>query len=289
MTGSIHRKLASTSIRPVVVASHQRSGTHLLLDLLRRQFRECDAWKLPGEKLSRLYVTLEAIENPAVESPLTPKQVLRILERCERPLIKTHMVLPRLFAGKREAGGNLDEAWIAWLERQAQILYVHRDVREVMCSLLLFWIGHAPATRSSTSLSEFIRQLDGSGRNRVSAWSDHVRAHLDDPRVQSIAFRDVLEDTADTVTDLGEFIHCKPRYRMPLLPTRTRGIWRSRLARIVSWRPVATTVLGRPPGVSLPRWRDALTRDDRIFVHEHAGDVLTRLGYESSDSWIHAE
>src|SRR4051794_27731921 len=50
------RELARPERRPVVVASHPRSGTHLLIDLLRRQFPACASWKYPLERMDRLYL-----------------------------------------------------------------------------------------------------------------------------------------------------------------------------------------------------------------------------------------
>ena len=47
--------------RPILIASHPRSGTHLTIDFLRRQFSPCSSWKHWGESLDNLYLPLEAI------------------------------------------------------------------------------------------------------------------------------------------------------------------------------------------------------------------------------------
>ena len=47
--------------QPVIVASHPRSGTHLLMDTLRRQFKACRSWKWPGERLDRLYCSVDEL------------------------------------------------------------------------------------------------------------------------------------------------------------------------------------------------------------------------------------
>ena len=54
--------------KPVVVASHPRSGTHLTLDLLRKQFPACASYKLPAQPLDRLYFALEALSAPPQRS-----------------------------------------------------------------------------------------------------------------------------------------------------------------------------------------------------------------------------
>ena len=40
-------------IRPIVVASHPRCGTHLLIDTLRLNCPETRGWKFPGERRLR--------------------------------------------------------------------------------------------------------------------------------------------------------------------------------------------------------------------------------------------
>src|SRR4051794_28399866 len=53
--------LEAHAVRPIVVVSHPRSGTHLMMDALRLNFRECRAWKRPGEPLERLYLNLDSL------------------------------------------------------------------------------------------------------------------------------------------------------------------------------------------------------------------------------------
>lgn len=79
-----------TSIgKPILVASHPRSGTHLALDLLRKQFPVCASYKLPGQTLDRLYLALEALSAPANQS-ISESTALKILSKSSRPLTKTH-------------------------------------------------------------------------------------------------------------------------------------------------------------------------------------------------------
>jgi len=44
---------------PILVISHPRSGTHLTIDFLRRQFEECQSYKYPFESQSHLYLPIE--------------------------------------------------------------------------------------------------------------------------------------------------------------------------------------------------------------------------------------
>lgn len=48
---------------PLVVATHMRSGTHLTMDLVRRQFPAFRSWKLPGEANDMLYLALDVLSG----------------------------------------------------------------------------------------------------------------------------------------------------------------------------------------------------------------------------------
>lgn len=54
--------------KPIIVASHPRSGTHLTMDLLRKQFPACVTYKLPTQPLDRLYLALEALSASPKQS-----------------------------------------------------------------------------------------------------------------------------------------------------------------------------------------------------------------------------
>ena len=63
--------------RPIVVATHRRSGTHLTIDTLRRNFPECRPRMLPLESLHRSYLNLDRM-NKNSEEPITDGEALRI-------------------------------------------------------------------------------------------------------------------------------------------------------------------------------------------------------------------
>ena len=50
--------------RPVVVASHPRSGTHLMIDVIRRHFKPCRGWKWPGRPLNGCLSMLTGLGFP---------------------------------------------------------------------------------------------------------------------------------------------------------------------------------------------------------------------------------
>ena len=125
MESTVVRSLAALECLPIVVCAHQRSGTHLTIDLLRRQFEECRSWKWWGENNSRLYLSLDALFDPGVRW-VNERKAIALLRRCERPLIKTHLLEP--------PASGVAELWRAWLAEHSTTVYVYRDGRDVLCS-----------------------------------------------------------------------------------------------------------------------------------------------------------
>jgi hypothetical protein len=269
--------------KPIVVLTHRRSGTHLVIDLLRRQFEECDSWKWWGEGNGRLYVSLDA--QCAAEARPRLRTAVRILRRCRRPLIKTHRVFVGGEAPPLPDAVEPHDEWKEWLERDAQVVYVYRDGRDVLTSLQLLEAKRDPSNWRPHA--EFLRQRIG-GINRVRLWARHVEAGLALPDVIPIAFEELVADPRQALAVLSDRLGMRPRWVEPLLPRRFASIWESRRARLFARRPESTAILGRPGEHAPFDWRDVYTAADRAFFHEQAGDALIRLGYERSDAWVDA-
>jgi len=273
--------------RRLVLATHRRSGTHLTIDLLRKQFPEFRSRKRLGEPLHRLYVTLEMLNRKGMISDrvlgrsLTEHHAVSIMRRAARPIIKTHS-MPGFDDWRPQFTPFLDE-----LLRDADIYYIYRDGRDVLASLHPYMQYFHPPARCP--FSTFLRQ-EVNGVNHVQAWAQHVRAWLDQPGVRTLRFEDIVNDTRAVVERLGRELNVEPQYIEPLLPRRLRNIWESRALRFISTCPEPGTILsdGYNRRVKVD-WHQTMTRADREFFHEQAGDVLIRLGYETSDAWVAAE
>jgi hypothetical protein len=262
-------------VRPIVVASHPRSGTHLLLDTLRRQFEACRSWKWPGERLDRLYCNIDELPGDGLLDGTTAR---RILQRTERPLVKTHSWpgYQQAFLGSHD--GGLDAAWVDWLDEHATVFYVYRDGRDVLCSYQLFRQGFDPDARGP--IGSFLRGTED-GTNRVRRWADHVQTWREQPDVHCIRFETLLNDPAAVIQRLADVIDEEPRGTQPLLPRPFSSIWDSRRARLFGVCPESTAIIN---GDSQD-WEALFTAEDRAFFHEQAGDLLLKSGYESSADW----
>ena len=261
---------------PVVVASHPRSGTHLLIDVLRRQFAECETWKWPGERLDRLFCNIDELGGR--DGILNEATARRILGRAERPPVKTHAWpgYGNTFMPSHHDG--LDERWIEWLDK-GTVFYVYRDGRDVLCSYQLFRQKYDPTAEGP--IGAFLRQ-ERKGSSRVCRWAQHVRVWRDTSDAHPIRFERLLEDPESVIQDIGQVLKSEPLWRTPLLPRLYESIWERRWARFARVKPESTAQMNE----DRRKWQECYTRDDRQFFHDEAGDLLIELGYESSGAWV---
>jgi hypothetical protein len=266
-------------VQPIVVASHPRSGTHLLIDTLRRQFEACRSWKWPGERLDRLYCNIDELPGDGLLDDATAQ---RILGRTERPLIKTH-AWPGYQDGFLDTHrGGLAADWVEWLDNRATVFYVYRDGRDVLCSYQLFRRSFDPEARGP--VGDFLRGTED-GTNRVRRWADHVRAWHEQPDVHLVQFEALLDDPASVLGRMGTIIGEEPEGRTPALPEPFSSIWASRGARLFAMQPESTAIINE----AKKNWEEAFTAADRAFFQKEAGDLLLDHGYESSDQWVEAD
>lgn len=255
--------------KPVMVASHPRSGTHLTLDLLRKQFPGCSTYKLPMQPLDRLYLALEALSAPPKQS-ISEAQALKILSKAQRPLVKTHAD-PKL--------SHLSDRfsdWQQWLQKEATILYIFRDGRATMCSLHLFMQSYDPSTRCS--LSDFIRQTV-SGVSRVKQWANHIEQWLAHPNVYPIRFEDIIHRTPETLNLLADLLGEQSNGVAPLLPRSIGSLWHGRWVRLTQTQPESTAIIGYYKGQQSAKWKNAFSLADHAFFEAEAGNLLRQLGY----------
>jgi hypothetical protein len=208
---------------PVLVASHRRSGTHLTLDLIRRNFPACAPRMLPLENPHDSYLNLDRFEagHPVA---CGEREALRILGKAARPLLKTHSE-PGYAAVDPARRAFLDE-----LLARTKTIYVRRDGKKVLCSM---WTWRRVFDASArVPFSEFIRQTDEHGRSRVRVWGEHVAAWGAQPGVLVIDFDRIVRDTGALLDEIGAFVGERPVPREPALPRSNTTRLQSYLSRL---------------------------------------------------------
>jgi hypothetical protein len=277
------RGLDADGVRPIVVASYPRSGTHLLMDALRLNFRECRTWKRPGEPLQHLYLDLDSLTDP--KRPLPLKTAGKLLRRAERPIIKTHAAPGFKSCVLAEDHNPVPEPMVDWLQRRADVVHVCRHVCASMCSLHQF--ARAFDLRAKAPIQEYIRQQSG-GVSRVRGWAHHVQAWLNQTDAFTVRMEDLLGAPPSTLLALGNGLGLRARADEVRLPTQPRNLWWRRLSRIVGIRPTSTAMLGDRQGRRPLDPRYAFGPAELAFIRSESGDVLRRLNYKDEYPWVDA-
>jgi hypothetical protein len=251
---------------PVVVATHRRSGTHLTMDTLRRNFPECRPRMLPFESLHRSYLNIDRL-NAGSEEPITEADALRLLNKAPRPTIKTH-------AGPHFAGIEArHKPFVRGLLDRGKTLHVYRDGRKVMCSLWAWMKSFDPEAR--VPFADFIRQTDSAGRNRPRVWAEHLLAWLDTPGVVHLRFDDLVREPERTLGELAERLDLRLEMRDPAIPPPVTSRSRAYLARL---RGDLGSTNHYSQGERTPRPDEAFSAEDSALFEREAGEAMARIG-----------
>lgn len=245
--------------RPVVVATHMRSGTHLCLDFLRRQFAVFDGWKFPMEANDSLYLPLDVFSGD--EATWGEARALRVIRRAKRLLVKAHWTLPDL-----SNLANRQPEMTAWLDENADFIHVVRNPLKVMASMYA-WNGMNGRVDEPWL------------RKNLAEWVAHTKAWQNRRGTLLIRSEDILSRPLESVERLGKFLGECPRRREPLLPAQSSSIWHSRWNRMFTSRPASTAILVKNPVIAPGELFDS--RALRVF-EEVSGELMADLGYNAS-------
>lgn len=257
-------------LKPIFVVTHPRSGTHLTIDFLRKQFRECQSWLWWGETIHHSYLTLDHL-SPQSSPHIQPTKALEILSRCSRPIIKTHCLPDFSYIGEK----NQDFA--KTLISNADIYYVVRDGRDVLSSVHLWQQCSNPNARCS--LSEFLRQEEDE-LNRPQIWANHVLKWSNYPNIKMIKFEEIVKEPMVILEKFSQQLGLNPLHNQPLLPKRRKSSsrWEDYWLRITrQWE--SSTIDGRYQGKKPQKWHQSWSKEDIFFFEKQAGDALRKLNY----------
>jgi len=262
---------AMSRMLPILIASFPRSGTHLLMDAVRRNGPATRPRMRPLESIHESYLSLDRFW-PGHHNPTSERNARRILAKAPRPLLKTHG-LPGLPEVRDEFRSLIDHALA-----NASTLYSVRDGRQVMCSYFASRVEADPAS-TPNDFDRFIREPDDAGRPLPRRWADHVAAWIDHPGTLTIRYEDLVTEPETQLRRIASHAGLELRVQSPALPRPISSTLQHRLARLLG-NLESTNLFARlkikPAEVFTPEL-------DRFFM-DHAGDTQRRLGYAESGS-----
>lgn len=247
---------------PLVIASHTRSGTHLTLDFVRRQFPSFRSWKWPGEANDMLYLSIDVLS--VIEANWGDARARQILCRPVRPLIKTHWTDSQLLKLREK-----QPHFAQFLAQKAAFVHVVRHPLRVLESLWAFEASHV--TGADQKLNRLWLE------RKVAYWVQHTEDWMMRTGVIRIRFEDILGDPSAVLNCLEGVLLEDAQRLSPLLPTRLRGLWHSRRNRLLSIRPASTEILvAKQTAAFRYLFEDAA----RNILSEKAKILMQELKYE---------
>jgi hypothetical protein len=256
--------------RVVVVASHRRSGTHLVLDSLRANAKD----------VNPAFMTLERIEPTHPRHLPVAEFDRRLRGRTGTVLVKTH-ALPWASAWQAPEAGE----YAAQLLAESPTIYVHRDGRDVLVSLYHFIQSYSPGV-ATQSFSEFIRSArtgrDALGISQAAYWQHHVLAWLDTGPTATASYEALQIAFDASLRTVAE------RLALELRPSLSPVGLEPRRGRLAGALGAVRRRLGLGPGRSTairPRsggsggWRETFDEADLAWFETQASEAMRRLGY----------
>lgn len=249
----------------ILVSSHRRSGTHFLIDSLRKNIRGAEFPNhalLPADfnlgslfsKQERVYTTFLKLLD--VSTPVIVKSHL-LPEECDIPS-------PR----------DKHEELIKEIFHRSQKIYISRDGKDVLISLYKY-------LNPSCTFSEFLRQGNDHiikelrtpqeyDSNRVSYWSHHINQWHQVETIKHISFTALLHNFPTTMADILDFLCCPipDDLEKPLIPNNL--MWHNLLKKLnhfgLAKLPESSSV--RPNKKKSPRPKTYFSESDQLYYSE---------------------
>lgn len=258
---------------PILIASHPRSGTHLLIDLIRRHFPCVKSWRLWGQPTNFLYLNLE--DMALTDRRVDARRARRLVARPDRSLIKTHFLRDFSQSWVERESGPLPDDWRRFAESACKI-YITRDPRRVMASYQQFLSNFDPDI-VAMSPEAFMTSPHWTGRHdRLGWWTAHVASWLSDPTVCHVRYQDILDDPRGVIDRIAAFADATPDVRQPLLPKHMKSVFQARMARLMYLSPPSTAVISKSRK-QVPQWRAGLSDEAEALLTERLAPVQPLL------------
>jgi hypothetical protein len=268
--------LPAHDLDPVLIASHPRSGTHLVIDTIRRQFPSTRNWRWWGLPLDHLYLNVERLS--AHSRRFDDALARRIVERPRRALMKTHYVSDFSESWVGEESAPPPPHWADFVSR-AKVLYVTRHPLDTLSSYLQF-LSAVDHGVEGMGLRDFLESPHWTGQtDRLGWWCDHVEGWLARPRIFHLRYEDVVRKPAATLDRLAGVLNEPWRNREPALPPKNTSITRTRADRLLRLSPSSTAIIADRRRYPPKPWREALSDTDLNWVEQRCGGLVERLGY----------
>lgn len=260
----------------IIVASHRRSGTHLTIDLIRKNFPQVN----PD------YVNLDRLLPGHIGYMQTDAFMRKLELHSGIVVLKTH-ASPKF--EEFSARSDISQAFDRLLDN-AYVVYVCRDGRDALVSLYYYMRSLFPVVRLQ-KFSDFLWSEDnfyrmtewGRGLNRMSLWAQHVTGWSDRAdEIAMVQFENLRKDPKPHLGNIANAVGLEPPKSIKRVQLPANGFWHDIWAQFRGRQRTDPTAivprLGRPGD-----WKRHFSSDDLLAFRDQAGYAMQRLGYSLED------
>lgn len=273
----------------ILVASHQRSGTHFLIDSLRLN--------LKGAAFPLMHPSYPSLENlllPHGEDVFEGFLNHAAGANGAIPIFKTHLLPSEIEAACTSPGPLAPEerTFLEDLYRKACKVYIRRDGRDVLVSLYHLMregvgLHSGLKTRlAMTTFSDFIRMPNNHihtvrsfqpfDANRVTYWLHHVEEWMSVSESLTVNYEDLHGEFEQSVIQLANDLSLggslvEPIRRMAIGPVRKRPLPMRLAKKLINPGGITSTAVLPRKGI-VGDWKNHFDEDDLRFYLDNVGD-----------------
>ena len=286
------------SVQPILVASHERSGTHFLIDALRLNLKGAS---FPFVRPST--PALETLTLPHDKDMFEQLSAHAAGAHGQFPIFKTHLLPSEIQAALSLPGflTGAEKEFLEYIFEKALKVYIHRDGRDVLVSLYHFMrqgnglhLGLS-SRLERMSFQDFIRipnyhihtvrSFQAFDTNLITYWRNHVLEWTSLEGMTTVSYEELHGDMGQTLVGLSQQLNLEDH-----LAERVRGVPLRKgnkyplMARIMKKlglldqrrTMVASTAVAPRKGI-VGDWQNHFGPEDLEYFTENAGDQASRL------------
>lgn len=252
--------------RPVLVASHPRSGTHLAMDVMLRQFASCQNWRLYGLPVDHLYLNIERLG--AKTRRFSDKHARQIINRPRRALLKTHYCAEFTSSWVQDESNPIEDRW------RNLVTGAH-----VMASYHQFLSAIDPSV-SGSDLMSFMQTLHWvHSTDRLGWWQMHVHSWSTRPNVRLLRYEDLVKEIFVVIEKMSLMLEEMALNKTPMLPPRVTSVFQTRVDRLLRLSPQSTAIVDDRHQFPAMDWGKILSNLQREEVSMRLESELKIFGY----------
>lgn len=245
----------------IFVVSHPRSGTHLMIDTLRKNFSGLRGWKLPLFPASNLFLNENQLRGAMKEPGTTRFWGIR----KKYPIIKSHKIAQHPDWQKYRDNYGLADF-------KGKVIYVYRNPLRVMLSYYSYEMNKGMIPRT---FKAFIKEYDG---HPLKQWRRHVDGYCSREDVCAIEYDILLNDPESCLIKIDKYLSLpltRSATAASLLPAKPEYSQLQLLKARLCLQPESTATMA--PKLSVEQQEIDWARG---YINEVIGDFLGSLGVE---------